>query len=229
MSYLLFPGRHLCNTAFQDAYLRRVLGRPLGELSFVAPPAAGLAGRLDTVVFAVTSSNQQNSRYNPIEFHIRAIGVDRFAQAAARDLGTRYRIVGVPHFGPTPRFCRHTLKEIEEQTECELRLTPANTVVLCSTPEVIEQYRQLGFGVLPAELAEPDGAKPPTPIQLIKRAAELVEHWASDDFLKQHLHPATRSLWLDFPQVPHRIARLYRDPLLNDQGSLTETRNYAVY
>jgi hypothetical protein len=229
MSFLLFPGRHLCHTAFQDAYLRRVLGRPHSELSFVAPPPRELAEPLDTIVFAVTSSNQQNSRYNPIEFHIRAIGVDRFAQAIARDLGTRYRIVGVPHYGPTPRFCRHTLKEIEEQTECELRLTPAETVVLCSTPEVIEQYRQLGFGVLPAELGEAQGSRPPTPISLIKRTAELGDGWAADAFLNQHLHPATRSLWLDFSQVPHRIARLHRDPLLNDQGSLTETRNYAVY
>ena len=228
MPYLLFPGRHLCNTAFQDAYLRRVLSRAPGELSLAAPPPREITAPLDTVVFAITSSNQQNSRYNPVEFHVRAIGVDRFAQTLARDANVRYRIVGVPHFGPTPRFARHTLKEIEEQTECDLRLTPANTIVLCSTPEVIEQYRRMDFGVLPAELGE-DGVKPPTPIALIKRTAELGGAWSSDDFLKQNLHPATRSLWLDFPQVPQRIARLYRDPLLNDQGGLTGTRNYAVY
>jgi hypothetical protein len=231
MAYLLFPGRHLCNTAFQDAYLRRVLNRPIGELEFAVRPPAELEGSLDTVVFAVTSSNQQNSRYNPIEFHVRAIGVDRFAQRLGRELaaGVRYRIVAVPHYGPTGKFARHTLKEIEEQTECELRLTAANTVVLCSTPEVIDQYRGMGFGVLPAELGEPQESRPPTPIALIKRAAELGEPWVEDEFLREHLHAATRSLWLDFPQVPRRVARLYRDPLLNEQGSLTETRNYAVY
>jgi hypothetical protein len=234
MSFLLFPGRHLANTTFQASYLRQTLNHPLDELSFIAAPPKGLTDPLDAVIFAVTSSNQQNSRYNPIEFHIRAIGVDRFAQSLNREFSTpiRYRIVGVPHYGPTQRFARHTLKEIDDQTETSLRLTPQNTIVLCSTPEVIDQYRQLGFGVLPAELQSAIGnpqSAIPTPITLIKRTAELGEGWASDDSLNEHLHPATRSLWLDFPQVPQRIARLYRDPLLDDQGSLTGTRNYAVY
>jgi hypothetical protein len=50
-----------------------------------------------------------------------------------------------------------------------------------------------------------------------------------DAYLAEHLHRATRSLWVDFPEVVERVVRLYRDPLLNEQGSLTETRNYAVY
>jgi hypothetical protein len=227
MSYLLFPGRHLANTVFQATYLRQTLSRPLDQLSFIAPPPKDLTAPLDAVIFAITSSNQQNSRYNPIEFHIRAIGVDRFSQSLIREFSTQihYRIVDVPHYGPTRRFARHTLKEIDDQTEASLRLTPQNTIILCSTPQVIEQYQQLGFGVLPAEL----GSAIATPITLIKRAAELGESWSGDAFLSEHLHPATRSLWLDFPQVPQRIARLYRDPLLNDQGSLTGTRNYAVY
>lgn len=211
MPYLLFPGRHLVNTVFQEAYLRRVLA----EQPCPFP--------LDTILFAVTSSNQQNSRYNPIEFHIRAIGVDRFAQR----LGVKYRIVGVPHFGPTPRFARHTLREIEEQTEGELALRPDNTAVLCSTPDVIRQYEEMGYPILPAELSEK--TPPATPIQIIKRVAELGEKWAEDAWIKDNLHPATRSLWTDFPQVPARVTRLYRDPLLNDSGSITSERNYAVY
>lgn len=211
MGYLLFPGRHLVNTVFQEGYLRQVLRDRGGAMP------------LDTVVFAVTSSNQQNSRYNPIEFHVRAIGVDRFAQR----LGVKYRIVGVPHFGPTPRFARHTLREIEEQTEGELSLRPENTAVLCSTPDVIRQYEEMGYAILPAELGEK--TPPATPIQIIKRVAELGEKWTEDEWIGGNLHPATRSLWVDFPQVPARITRLYRDPLLNDSGSITSERNYAVY
>src|SRR5688572_19178338 len=212
MSYLLFPGRHLANTTFQASYLRDCLHRPLNELSFIVPPPKELTAPLDTAIFAITSSNPQNPRYNPVEFHVRAIGVDRFAQSLNRDLPTpiKYRIAGVPHFGHTQRFARHTLKEIDEQTESGLRLTPQNTIVLCSTPEVIEQYTQLGFGVLPAEL----GSATPTPITLIQRVAELGESWPTDPYISEHLHPATRSLWLDFPQVPQRIAWLHRDPLL---------------
>jgi hypothetical protein len=259
MPYLLLPGRHLVNTTFQETYLRSVMNRPLAELKFLHAPPVKLTQPLETIVFVITSSNQQNSRYNPIEFHIRAIGVDRFAQR----LGVKYRIIGVPHYGPTNRFARNTLKEIEEQTEGELEITPENAVFCGSTPAVIGMYRELGFGVLGAELKVSDEAterrsdegeerqrqnvqlstsnvqRPseedaaffavPTPIDLVRRAAEAGAKWVDDAFLAEHLHPATRSLWLDFPQVPARITRLYRDPLLNDQGSLTDTRNYAVY
>ena len=37
------------------------------------------------------------------------------------------------------------------------------------------------------------------------------------------------SLFEDFPEVPQRIARLYQDPLTNQEGSLTATRNYSLY
>jgi hypothetical protein len=67
------------------------------------------------------------------------------------------------------------------------------------------------------------------PIDLVKRLAEVGEAWAEDDSLRRHLSPATFSLLSDFPEIPRRLARLYRDPLLNEQGSLTETRNYNTY
>jgi ubiquinone/menaquinone biosynthesis C-methylase UbiE len=236
MAYLLIPGRHLCNTTFQERYLSRVLHRPPADLELLHPAPPEFTGKLDTILFAVTSANQANSRYNPIEFHVRAVGVDRFARHLRSGLpDTRFRIVGVPHFGPTERFARNTLRELEEQTEQDLRPSPRNTLVVCSTPAVIAQYAELGYGILPAELdaASLAAGAPkwlaPNPIDLVRRAAELGERWSNDPYLAEHLHPATRSLWLDYPQVPERVTRLYRDPLLNDEGSLTKERNYAVY
>ncbi|MBK9050705.1 MAG: hypothetical protein IPL78_07260 [Chloroflexi bacterium] len=66
MSYLLFPGRHLLNTTFQARYLRGVLQMPPGELQFWGTAAATPASPLNQIIFAVTSANQQHSRYNPI-------------------------------------------------------------------------------------------------------------------------------------------------------------------
>lgn len=34
MTILLFPGRHLLNTAYQAQYLRRILQMPLAQLDF---------------------------------------------------------------------------------------------------------------------------------------------------------------------------------------------------
>ena len=228
MTYLLFPGRHLLNTSFQAQYLRGVLQRPLQQVTFLNGGAPRGLGPISHVVFAVTSSNQQHSRYNPIPFHVRAIGVDRFARSLEQAVEFDYRIVGVPHYGPTPRFARFILKEIAEQSEGHLQLTPENCVVLSSTPGVFEQFQEMGFSILPAEY----GAGEPTaltPIMLLQKIVAAGEPWSQDREIREHLDAATYDLWCDFPDVPRRVLRLWRDPLLNEEGSLTATRDYASY
>lgn len=228
--YLLFPGRHVLNTRFQEEYLLSVLSRPIAQLP--------LRGRgvpsepLTEVIFAVTSSNQANSRYNPVPFHVRAIGVDRFGRRLRDALGIGYRIVGIPHYGPTANFAKNVLKEIEEQTEGELDLTPQNAVVLSSVPAVIHLFEDEGFGILAAELTSretPHTWETELPFDLVKRLAELGPDWATDGELRRKLAPSAFSLFKDFPEVPKRITRLFRDPLLNEQGSLTDTRDYGTY
>ncbi len=228
MAYLLFPGRHLVNTRFQEACLLEALRRPLTDLPTFGGPKP--AESLDEVVFAITSANQSHSRYNPIPLHVRAVGVDRFARRLKDALEIEYRIVGVPHFDSTERFCDHVLKAVREDTEDDLLLTPANTVVLCSTPGLIEDWAALGFAVLTAEHA--GEAAPPRaqrPIDVVKRIADLGAAWAIDRELRLALSPAWHALLADFPEVPRRIARLYRDPLLTEAGGLTETRDYSTY
>jgi hypothetical protein len=204
---LLFPGRHLLNTRFQEDYVVKH------------------AGTFDEIVFAITSANQSHSRYNPIPLEVRAIGVDRFARRLReRGLQAGCRIVPVPHYGPTGRFADFLIKEMCEATEGELQMTPANTIVLSSTETVIGQFEALGFRVLTAELETRNPAKfvALTPIEVLKRVV------AGED-VSGLLSPATSSLWRDFPDVLRRVNRLYRDPLLTESGSLTEMRNYSTY
>ena len=182
---------------------------------------------IDQIIFAITSANQQNARYNPIPFYVRAVGVDRFAQGLEAAFGCRYRIIGIPHYPPTPRFAEFTLKEIEEQTEGNLHLTPENCVLLCSTTAVITLYQTLGFAILPAELGEPE--RPAAPIDVLQAMVAAGEKWQTDAGLRASLSPATYDLWQDFPDITRRILRLWRDPLLNEAGGLTEERNYASY
>ncbi len=87
MSFLLFPGRHLVNTTFQEQYLKRVLTEPSASLpGFIPRRAAAVAKQPTEIIFAITSSNQENSRFNPIPFHIRSVGVDRFARQLQKHL-----------------------------------------------------------------------------------------------------------------------------------------------
>ena len=88
MAVLLFPGRHLLTTRFQEQYLADLLR----------------TNNFTEVVFAITSANQANSRYNPLPLEVRAVGVDRFARDICGLAGVRWRIVPVPHYGPTAKF-----------------------------------------------------------------------------------------------------------------------------
>jgi SAM-dependent methyltransferase len=99
--------------------------------------------------------------------------------------------------------------------------------VLCSTPEVIKLYQELGFSIVPAELGENE-APPATPIEIIREIGGRKD-WRSGDLVKTQLAASHISLFEDFPEVPKRIERLYQDPLTNQEGSLTATRNYSTY
>lgn len=228
MSYLLFPGRHLVNTTFQERYLKRVLGgTPTSLPGFISGRSAQLKAPTE-IIFAVTSANQENSRFNPIPFHIRTIGVDRFARQMQTELKVRYRIFGIPHYGHTQNFAAFTVKEIAYQSEQTVRLTPENCLVLCSTPEVIKLYQALGFSIATAEMAETD-SHPSTPIELVREIGNCGKAWASSALISANLARSHFSLFEDFPEVPQRIARLYQDPLTNHDGGLTATRNYSSY
>lgn len=224
MSTLLFPGRHLVNTRFQEDYLRRVLSENPKEMPGLLPGRAIPEGKVDRLIFAITSSNQANSRYNPVPFYIRAVAVDRFVHDLAMEIS--HRIFGIPHYGHIDSFADFTVKEIRDQSEGLLRLDPANCLVLCSTPEVIALYQALGYSMLTAEQTSPDT---PTPIDLVQSLADAGEDWELNPKLQSHLAPSSFSVFRDFPEIPRRIIRLYRDPLTNQEGSLTEGRNYNSY
>lgn len=224
MSNLLIPGRHLVNTRFQERYFRKVVGAFPEQMPGLLRTGEIPIEKIDRIVFAITSSNQSNARYNPIPFYVRAVSVDRFAQSLG--LPATHRLFGIPHYGHNESFARLTVKEIRDQSEGLIDLTPSNCLVLCSTPEVIKLYQELGFSILTAEQTEPET---PNPIDLVRAIADAGEQWPDSPFVQNNLAGSTTSLFFDFPEVPRRIIRLYHDPLTNQEGSLTEKRNYNSY
>ncbi len=230
MAYLLFPGRHLLMTQFQRDYLWSVLRLPISKLDLLGEYKGDANDSINHIIFAVTSANQENSRYNPVPFHMRAVGLDRFANEYRESLNVRCDIVAVPHFNPNEHFAVYTLKEIKEETEDKISLTPENTIVLCSTPVVIEMYQKLGFAVLPAEYdLQTKTVKEKGPIEYVKVLAEVGDKWKENETISKGISKTSYDLWSDFPSVPAKILRLWRDPLLTESGSLTETRNYSTY
>lgn len=216
------------NTVFQEEYLKRVLTEQPASLPGFIAGGAPVEKPPTEIVFAITSSNQENSRFNPIPFHIRAVGVDRFARQLQEHASLRYRVLGIPHYGHTCNFAAFTIKEIAYQSEYTIRLTPENCLVLCSTPEVIRLYQELGFSIASAELSAVD-LHPATPIEIIREIGGQKKSWRAGKLASSQLAASHASLFEDFPEVPQRIARLYQDPLTNQEGSLTAARNYSSY
>jgi len=208
MSFLLFPGRHLVNTTFQEQYLKRILTEPPDALpGFIAgttPPKPP-----GEIIFAITSANQENSRFNPIPFHIRAMGVDRFARHLQAGVKFRCRVFGIPHYGHTKNFAAFTIKEIALQSEQAIQLTPENCLVFCSTPEVIKLYQELGFSIMSGEAAQAD-SPPPTPIEVIREIGACGSNWRSSPLVAANLAtaiPACLRIFLKFRCESHAFTR----------------------
>ncbi len=208
--------------------MKRVLTEPPAAIPGFVAGGAAFSKPPGEVVFAITSANQENSRFNPIPFHIRAVGVDRFARQLQKQTPFRYRVLGIPHYGHTKNFAAFTIKEIAYQSEHTIKLSPENCIILCSTPEVIRLYQELGFAVVSAELSVSQ-IHPATPIEIIREIGGQKQNWREGKLAGTQLAVSHISLFEDFPEVPQRIARLYQDPLTNQEGSLTETRNYSTY
>src|ERR1051325_4028883 len=204
MAFLLFPGRHLVNTGFQEQYLARALTEGPALLPGIVPGRGRLPEKVTDIILAITSANQENSRFNPIPFHVRAIGVDRFARELQSRCKFRYRIFGIPHYGHTDNFADFTIKEITLQSEQAIQLKPENCLVLCSTPEVIRLYQNLGFAIATAEMAE-SGSHVPTPIEIVREIGACGSTWRSSALAKAHLAHSHWSLFEDFPEIPQRI------------------------
>ena len=191
--YLLFPGRHHVLTRFQGEFLRRFAGR--------------------TVVWAVTSANHSTTKRNPVGFDRREAAIERFSVVE----GIRSLVVGVVDTPPTDDFAEVTVKAIEAGTDDLMRLTPDNTLVACSTPEVSKLYERLGFSVIGVE---PDGVARPWDVLLM--IAEGNDQW------KELAHPATVNVFERYALDAH-VARCVNDPVVGDDGGLTTTRDYKTY
>lgn len=143
--FLLVPGRHHLLTDFQFKYLNRLIKCRLeGEKDVYGTPLD--ASEIDGVIFAVTSANHLGTKRNPVPFYLRAMIIQEFSNS----LDVPVFVYGIDDVGMIGGFSEYTVKTIRHSSEGAHALTPANTIVICSTA-VKEMYLQQGFKVLPAE------------------------------------------------------------------------------
>jgi SAM-dependent methyltransferase len=203
--FVLFPGRHHLLTRFQAEYLRGLAN---------AGQEAGQEAGQATIVWAVTSANHQNTKRNPVGYDRRQAAIERFSVQE----GLRSLVVPVFDAAHTDRFAEVTLKSVESVLGSHL--SPADTVVACSTPEVAELYAALGFEIAGVE-ADHDPA-PPRPWDVLLRLA------AGDPTWRELAHPATLDVF-DRYRLDEQVQLVVNDPVVGEEGGLTTTRDYRTY
>lgn len=196
--FVLFPGRHHLLTRFQADHL------------------CGLARDGATIVWAVTSANHDNTKRNPVPYHRREAAIERLSVLT----GLRSLVVPIFDAAPTDAFAEVTLKTVA--VAGGLDLTPADTLVACSTPQVARLYEALGF---PIDRVEADPSLPTAPERPWDVLLRLA---AGDDTWRTLAHPATVDVYERYHLID-TVRSVMNDPLVGEEGGLTATRDYRTY
>lgn len=208
---LVVPGRHHLLTQFQAQYLRELVeGQGIdsdGQPIEVSDPV---------IVWAVTSANHSSTRRNPFPAHRREAAIEILAHVE----NLRSLVVPVNDVAPTTRFAEITLKAIEHATASRVRPDPQTTIIATSTPAVAAMYEALGYRIAPMEHNHPD--TPTTPWQRLDALMAGEPHW------REGVHEASLDIIDRYGLADHALM-LAADPVVSDEGGLTDSRDYRSY
>ncbi len=223
--YILIPGRHHLLTDFQFKYLYGLVHSGRRELNDVRGKLLPWSGKIEAVIFAVTSANHSNTRRNPVPFYTRAMAIQEFG----RELNVPCYVYGIDDVGKVDDFASYTVKRIEHESDGAFELRPHNTVVVCSTP-VLHMYEKQGYRILPAELEELNSWKLRAlpPWDLVEHIAQLPSHWREDPIVLDKMHHASYTLWSRY-RLGDKVQMLFRDKIVGEDGDITATRDYNSY
>lgn len=222
---ILIPGRHHCLTDFQFKYLARLIVNGLSNEPDKYRNPIQISEKITSVIFAVTSANHSNTRRNPVPFHLRAMAILDFCQ----ELMVPSFVFGIDDVGILPDFASYTLKKIKHESEGKFDLSPANTIVACSSP-VGDMYERLGFRILPMELSDHKTGAISThsPWDLVEMVAQSNVPWAENREVFDHLHQSSFLIWNAYG-IGEKVRKLFSDDMIGSDGDLTETRDYTSY
>lgn len=222
--HILIPGRHHLLTDFQFKYLFRLIKGSLKNEKDVFGNSLNIHEPVESVIFAVTSSNHSNTRRNPLPFYLRALAIESFAAS----LQIPFYTYGIEDVGMVNDFAGYTLKKIHHESDGKHALSPENTLVICSTP-VLNNYSEKGFRILPAELMDMNtwSYKTIQPWTLVEKIADSTS-WKDDPEILDHIHPASFNVWSRY-DLGEKVKLLFNDKIIGEDGDITGTRDYNTY
>jgi len=198
-------------TKFQHQYLKNLINDKIGKK------------KIDRIIFAVTSADHSNTRRNPIPLYLRTMAITEFVH----DLPCEVKIYPIPDISQNVKFADYILRQIFYQSG--EKLTPKDTILACSTPDVIKMFAKLGFKNLPVELLNEKHQKYSSlrPFEIIDLIVKS-KNWRHDESWKKYASDATQDMYLEY-NIGDQMKELFSDSLLNDNADLTDTRDYNTY
>jgi SAM-dependent methyltransferase len=129
-----------------------------------------------------------------------------------------------------PNFAHFLIEDIRLQSGGRIDMNPENTLIVCSTKEVAEQYKQLGYAVDSAELDELFvSVRGPRPWDVIEEVIASGSQWRSNAIVREELHQICFDHYERYG-LGDQIVEIFQDPLIDsDDGDITTTRDYSTY
>jgi SAM-dependent methyltransferase len=211
--YVLIPGRHQALTRFQMDHLQELL-------------SCDDIDRNATIVWAITSANHAGTQRNPIAGS-RRLGM---IESVTTNQNLPSQVYQITNMTQKPEFAHYVLESIRLDSKGRTALTPENTMVVCSTKSVADQYSRLGFAVDPAE-SDGDFTRylHPTPWSVVEEIIASGAQWRSNAIVQDELHPACYEYFVRYG-LGDDIVEIFQDPLIDsDDGDITTTRDYTTY
>lgn len=220
--YLLIPGRHHILTKFQVNYLFRLIHSELKhDVDIAANPLP--QGKIDGVIFAVTSANHQRTRRNPLNYSHRALAI----HSLSNELSLPVYSYPINDTGTREDFASYTIKTIQHESDNLLSLTPENCVVICSTP-VVKMYEKLGYTIFGAESPKCNNEYiTPLPWKIVESIANC-DNWETDAYILDHIYQGSLHILKQY-NLGATIKFVFNDPIVGDDGDLTDSRDYKSY
>jgi len=198
---LLLVGRWHGITQDQENALRRALLEvdPAGSDQF-------------KLVFVITASDKGGTKRHPLLFKERVELVTGLASALSRP----FEIYGATDTKSTDiDWVKHVEDVVRTQSNALTILSPADTILVSSNEDVLARFTKAGYQ---SQVHATDGKTPADIIQAITTGKDwraLATSWCADIY--------------DTYALTTRIAELFKDVLVNDDGELSNGRDFKIY
>ncbi len=233
INYIINPWRHIAVSKPLVDVWKRIFNKSKDELITLLDTSGNEVSFKNPkkLIIPITSANHSNTRRNPIRWERRIESLINVANS--EDIPIFPYLI--EERWKMENFSEYTIMStniaMANEGNYEL-LTPENSLILCSNPELIPLYQELGYTVI-------DALSPQIQWQDNKLFSwqilnNTLEKYSKSpeialEYAKSHLHQWSYNMYKKYNFFEHSL-KLYEDNILNEDWNFDNTvRDYRIY